>query len=645
MLEKAHEVEITRYGNLPRLLKVVFLVLTIAGVGIVVYYLFGFSVRGYALIDAGYYYLIIACYLSCVFLILPARPKDKAMPWYDLVAAALSFGIPFHFFLNAWNIVNLRWVPASPLNFALAIILCLLVLEAGRRAAGPIYLSICIIVGLYPLYAGHMPGILYGFSSPLDRTIALQVFGSEGLLGVPTKVMGDILIAFLIFAGILIATGAGRFFLNLALALLGRFRGGPAKVAVISSGFFGSLSGSILSNVAATGIITIPIMKRTGYPAHYAAAIEACASTGGGLMPPVMGAVAFVMCVFLAIDYAVVMVAAAIPAILYYFGLLMQTDAYAARVGLRGLPREEIPSFKATIKQGWPFLAVLAFLVWGLAYERWAAMSAFYAAGLMVVLSFSNRETMMTPRRIIEACVIVGRLITQTLAILLPIGFIICGLVITGTGPAFTSGVISLAGGNVYLILLLGVIACYLMGMAGLIVPAYIFLALTLAPAVIEVGGLDPLAVHLFIIYYALLASITLPVAAAAFLGATIAGARPMKTALTAMRLGIVIYFIPFLFVFNPALILRGPILESLYLFALCLVGILLIAEGLEGYLLKVGRIPFWVRTLLVLAGFLIAFPTWTATIIGAAVAVLVIPMAIILKRRKGRAEEPAISE
>ncbi|MFC2003108.1 TRAP transporter permease, partial [Chloroflexota bacterium] len=579
-------------------------------------------------------YLLITCYLGCAFMILPARRKDKTIPWYDIVAAVLAFGIPLYFFLNAWKIVNVGWVPPSPLNFTLALILFILVLEGGRRAAGPIFAAICTIVGLYPVFAGHMPGVLFGFSYPFTSAIALQVFGSEGILGVPLKVMGDILIGFLVFAGIMIASGAGRFFLNLAMALFGRFRGGPAKVAVVSSGFFGSLSGGVIPNIVATGAITIPAMKRMGYSPEYVGAIEACASTGGMIMPPVMGAVAFVMAVLLGVPYATIIVAAAIPAILYYFGLLIQVDAYAARMGLKGLPREELPSLKTTLGQGWPFLATLVFLIWGLAYMRWpGGTAAFYAAGLMFVLSYCSRENMMTPKKILEACVTLGRLVTLTMAILLPVGVIIAGLTVTGTASAFASGVVMLGGGNLYLLLLLGVIACYVMGMAGLLVPAYIFLAISLAPAVINVGGLDPLAVHLFIVYYSLLALITPPVATAAFVGASMAGASPLRTAVTAMRLAIVIYFVPLFFLFSPALILQGAILDTLYLFVFCLVGITLIGGGLEGYALGVGRIPPLARPLLVLAGLLIAIPEWRTTIIGAGLAIAVI--AIILSTRK----------
>jgi len=643
-MQKVEVAEITRYESLPASLKVLFIVLSSVGVGLAVFRIFHFSIMGHTLLDYGYYYLLIAIYLSCAFLILPARKKDRRVPWFDLVAIILVFGIAFYFFLNSWEIMIRGWVPPSLSNFLLACILSLAVLEGARRMGGKIYLTIAILIGLYPLFADYMPGVLWGRSFSIIETVGLHVFGSEGLVGLPSRVMGDLIIGFLIFAGVLIASGAGDFFMKLATAVLGRFRGGPAKVAVVASGFFGSLSGSALSNVASTGSFTIPTMKRLGYPSHYAGAIEACASTGGVLMPPVMGAVAFIMCVVLGVEYAVIMVAAAVPAILYYWGLLLQVDLYAARAGLSRLPQEEIPSIRQTLREGWPFLFVLAFLVWGLAYMRWEAQAPFYASALMILLSFIRKETRLTPKRIVETITMIGKLVAQTMAIVFPIGFIIVGLTSTGVSAALTAAVVSLGGENIFIILVMGAIACYILGMIGLLAPAYIFLAVTLAPSVIVAGGLNELSVHLFIMYYAMLSLITPPVALAAFFAATIAGANAMRTAFHAMRLGIVLYFIPFFFVFNPALVLQdASLLETLWLFIQCLLGIALIAAGLEGYLWKVGKVGWLARLLLCLAGFLIAFPDLNTTLIGVPLALLIIAVILILRRRLGKVTKIAI--
>jgi TRAP transporter 4TM/12TM fusion protein len=627
--------EISRFRYIPAPARVIFVVFSFTGIGIAVIRIFNITIAGQVMLNYAYYYLLFALFLSLAYLMLPMRKKDKTrLPWYDCVLAAATFGIPFYFFTKSWEIVTEGWYPATTPQTILAIIFLLLLVEIGRRAAGTIFLAIVIIMGLYPLYADYMPGVFWGNSHPFLKMTALYVFGEEGLLGPLARVLGDILIGFLLFAGMLLASGAGDFFLKFAFALLGRYRGGPAKVAVVSSGVFGMLSGSGVTNVVATGSITIPAMKKLGFPPHYAGAIEAVASAGGMFMPPIMGAAAFVMCELLQIPYSTVIVAAALPASLYYLGLLLQVDAAAARIGLRGMPREEIPSMRTTLKQGWPFIFVILFLIWGLIFMRWEALAPFYASALMFILSFLRRETMLTPRRLVSAFVRIGNLIASATAILMPLSLVVGGLVITGVALSFSSGAVRLGGESAILIIFIGIVACYIMGMAGLVTPAYIFLAITMAPPIVRIGGLNEIAVHLFLIYYAMLALITPPVCAGAIMGATIAGAPPMKTGFQAMRLGAVIYFLPFFFLFHPALILQGAsLLESMYLYLLCVLGILFIAAGMEGYLLKLGKVRLWMRPLLVVAGGLIAYPEWNTTLIGLALAALSVGIMLISKR------------
>lgn len=641
------KIEITRYESLPKLLKLIFIVLTIFGIGIFIFYIFSWSIRGQVLESFTYYYLLYVAFFTGVFLTLPMRKKDRdRVPWYDLIFAALVFGIFIYLAINGHEIMVTGWLYNPPMfRVALACIVGLLALEAGRRMAGIPFAVICLFFGLYPLFAEYMPGLLWGASKPFDYTVASFAFSAKGILGLPSRVIGELLLGFLIFAGMLIASGAGRFFLNLATAVMGRFRGGPAKVAVLSSGFFGSLTGTPFENIVATGSFTIPAMKRLGYPPHYAGAIEAVASTGGVIMPPVMGAIAFIMAILTNIPYAVIVIAAIIPAILYYWGLLVQVDAYAARVGLKGLPREECPSLLKTLKQGWPYLVVLIFLVVGLIYFRWEAKAPVYASGLLFLLSFTSRETMMTPKRIVATLATVGGLITYIMAALAAIGLLLSGLFIPGSVTALTAKIATLGGVNVIATLMIAVVVCYVMGMVGVALVAYIVLAIIAAPPLVTATGLNLMAIHFFFIYFLLTTGITPPVAIAAFIAAAMAGAPPMKTGFTAMRLAAVLYFIPFFFVFNPSLILEGPILETLYLFALCLVGIWILASGLEGYLLKVGRLSLWSRVLLVVSGFLIAFPGygqtftwWMTSIIGAGLTALVI--AIIRMRGKTAAEK-----
>jgi TRAP transporter 4TM/12TM fusion protein len=509
--------------------------------------------------------------------------------------------------------------------------------------AGPIYTVVCILIGLYPVFAGHMPSIFFGNSFSLLETVGFNVFGSEGIIGMPTKVLGELLIGFLLFAAVLITSGAGQFFINFALATCGRFRGGPAKVSVLSSSFFGTVSGSAVANVVADGPVTIPTMIGVGFPPHHAAAIEAVTSTGGILMPPVMGAVAFVMAAFLGIEYRQVCIAAAIPAFLYYFSLLMQIDAYSAKTGLKGLSREQLPSLKRTMKTGWPFLAVILFLLWGLLYMGWEMYTPYYASLLMLLLSFWSKETRMTPKKLISSLITGGSIITQTVAVMVPIGFIISGLTVPGTSASFTSGIVHLSGGNVLLMLILGVVACYILGMAGMLVSAYIFLAVTLAPAAIQLGHFSPIAVHLFIIYYCMISVITPPVAVAAFVAAAIGGADPMKTGFKAMRLGVAIYFLPFFFLYNPSLIFQGSIPETLFRLLMCMLGLTLIGAANEGYFWLIGNIGLVERVLIFICGLLFAFPETTTDIIGF-FGVIAVLIEIWLRKRIVSRKEIAVS-
>ena len=614
--------EMTRLGALFSWTSIAFVVLCTAGIGLGLAYAFGMPIAGQRLIEGQYYWVFIGIFLAASFIALPGRAAQTAVPVYDAFAAFIALGICLWFSAHAWEIVQAGWT-----NFYAGVVLWVLMLEIARRSGGFPFLMVVFFLGLYPIVADYFPGLLMGIPYTFERMIEAHVFRTEGLMGITTKIVAEIVLGFLVFAGVLIATGAGQFFIDIANAGFGKYRGGSAKVSVVASAFFGSLSGSIFSNIAGTGSITIPTMKKAGYPPHYAGAIEACASTGGVVMPPVMGAIAFVMAITIGVDYATIMVAAILPSFLFYFGLLLQVDGYAARKGLVGIAPENLPSARNVMKRGWPFLIVMVFLVWGLLWMRWEYYAPWYASALMIALSFLQRETMMTPRRLFATLRQIGILVTQTAAIIMPIAFVVSALTITGVTGSMTSGLVALGGDNVYLIIALGVLACFIMGMAGLAIVAYIFLAVTLAPAIIEIGGLNTVAVHFFIVYYAMLSVITPPVGAAAFLAATIAGAKPMKTSFTAMRLGVVIYFVPLFFMFQPALVLQGDLTPLIYVLPSIIIGITLLSGGLEGYLLGVGMVKPLLRLPLAVAGFAFSFPGLLTTLIGGVVSAILIAL------------------
>ncbi|OGA13187.1 MAG: hypothetical protein A3H32_17480 [Betaproteobacteria bacterium RIFCSPLOWO2_02_FULL_63_19] len=607
---------------MPAAIRALVLAMSACGLALAVVYIFGVV----SLLDVTYYFLLMAFYLPLALLFLPAHKHEKGVTWLSYGPALTALGLALFMAYKSPALVYETWVPVTETwQLVVAAALFIVILEAARRSGGNIFLAIVLVLGLYPVFAQHMPGVLWGPPATLARTLAFNVYSSDALLGVVTRVVGEVIIGFLILAALLVATGAADFFLKLAMAIMGKARGGPAKVAVLASGFFGSLSGSIFGNVVSTGSVTIPSMIRAGFPPHYAGALEACASTGGMLMPPVMGAVAFIMADFTNTEYGVIVKAAIIPSVLFYFGLYCHVDGYASRNNMVGAQQEKLPSMREALAEGWPFLLVLFFLVWGLVYMSWERLAPFYASGLLIALTLVKKELRIGWRRAKEIVFETGKLLAETTALLLPTSFILGGLMATGVAPSIAGALVQMGGSSVIPILAIGIIVCMIFGMLGMIVAAYLMLALTFAPAIEQAAGLNTLAVHLFIAYYATLAAITPPVALAAFLASRISGADPIATSMTAARLGVVLYFIPIFFLFEPALILQGSLYRTAIWLTLNIVAIVIIAGASEGVLMGFGRLRTWARPVLFLAGLLIGFPEWKSTAVGIALVLLVL--------------------
>ncbi|MCK9274259.1 MAG: TRAP transporter fused permease subunit [Syntrophales bacterium] len=631
------KVDIAAQRKLPFPLQIVFYIFTLLSVLIAVDFFFSLGLLGFYFTEYQYYYILIALLMPFVYLLLPAsKTAQSYIPWYDYFAAATIFSIAFYFSTQYEPIQWGYWTMNPPLlSLILGTVLIVLTMESARRTGGTAFLIVCIVLSIVPLISHQLPGVLNAPRFEFKILVGHVAFDSEGFLGLPMKVIGGTLFGFLIFAGILIRTGAGAFFLDMANILGGRSRGGPAKVAVIGSAFFGSLSGSSMANIAGTGSVTIPAMKRYGYPNYYAGAVEACASTGGVLMPPVMGAVVFVMVTMTQIPYATILVAALIPSILFYLGLLIQIDGFAAKNGLKGVTREQLPRFWPVFKNGWHFIFVLIFLVWGLLVMRWEVLTPFYASALLfLIIVIMFKKTGFNLGALLSILEGIGGLLVYTIGIILPLAPVVAALLITGLAPSFTAGILNLSGGIPFITLLLGFIACYILGMTGLLVSAYLFLAMGLAPA-LEATGFNVLGVHLFIIYYAMLSIITPPVAAGAFLAANIANAKPMQTAVQAMRLGVVIYVIPFFFVYEPALILQeGTVWQISFHIATAVLGVLLIASSLEGYLIGIGKLKVFSRILIGIIGFLIAMPSTAGVLLSFVLAIPIVTLWVIDKRK-----------
>ncbi len=569
-------------------------------------------------LETQYYYAMMGLLLPLVFLLYPVWPgvgRMDRVPWYDVVLAVATFGICAYFMYRGEAIIDDGWeYDAPPYATYMTYALWIICLDATRRSGGLIIFLICAVISAYPILAPYAPGFLAGQSVDWQTTASYHVFGTESLTGVPMQAFATLVVGFLVFGVALQFTGGGAFFLNLSFSLLGKRRGGPAKVAIFSSGLMGSMSGSVITNVLTTGVMSIPAMKRVGFRPTYAGGVEACASTGGVVMPPIMGATAFVMAVFLEIPYAEIAIAAVIPSLLYFFALFMQIDAYSARFGLSGLPVEELPSLWEVIRDGWYFIFVFIMLIVMLVVMQQEAQAPYWATALLLIINQCSKRHRWGWKQLLDFMVGTGKLFTELAAILAGIGLIIGSLSLTGKVGTIAYELVSLAGENTILLLLMGAATSFILGIGMTVTAAYLFLAITLGPG-LEQGGLNPLAVHMFILYWAMISFITPPVAIGAYAAASIAQCNPLKCGLEAMRLGTIIYFVPFFFVLNPALIGQGPIAEILTVACAAIVGIIMIAAGLQGYMIGLGTLGdgspvHWIlRIALILAGLILALP------------------------------------
>jgi TRAP transporter 4TM/12TM fusion protein len=621
--------------------KGVFLCFSACGMALAINQLFFLMNRfGFSLFQLSYYYAIYAAFLSPVFLLIPASKKCRRdlVPWYDVLLFLATFGICLYYSIHGLTMFVEGWMFALPrIPTILGMILCFVVLEACRRAGGFVLFVLVLFFFFFPMFASHIPSPMTGFPFSFWQTMGMQSMGSDSLAGLAIWTFATLLIGFMIFGVVMTATGGGRFFIDLALGLMGHTRGGPAKVAIVASGLFGSLSGSVIANVLTSGVMTIPAMKKAGYSAHYAAAVETNASTGGVLLPPVMGSIAFVMAMWLGIPYLAVCAAAAIPALLYYFALMVQVDIYAVRKGLKGLSRAELPSLLATLKEGWFYVFAFLLLIYFLAVLRLEGQAPFYAAAALLVIAMIKRSSRLHAGDFISMIMSAGDILVPLAAIFAGISLIIGSLIMTGVSSALASEVMILVGGNAFLALAISALVALILGtgMQGLAV--YIFLALVLAPA-LEGLGFNIIAVHLFIMYYAVLGFITPPVCMGAFVAAGVAGAPSMKTGFYAMRLGTITYFLPFFFILNPALIAQtGSAAAILSAVGTCMLGIILVSGALEGYLWWIGNMGWVVRFFSLISGVLLAVPEMKTNIYGGIIALVALGTYSIVTKAKAR--------
>jgi TRAP transporter 4TM/12TM fusion protein len=549
---------------------------------------------------------ILGLVLVTTYFLFPATRRDSRdkVPWYDVLLALLSL-VPCAYVVFFYEILTDHFAIGLTTRYEVifGLTIMLMVIEATRRVIGPILTALAVFFCLHPLVANYFPWIFHARGYSIERVVGHFYLSGDGILGLPMAVCAKIVVPFIIFGQILQSTGGGGFFLNLALSSMGHMRGGAAKAATIASGLFGMLSGSSLANVATTGVVTIPLMKRIGYTPEFAGAVEAVASNGGSIVPPIMGAVAFIMAEILNIPYWNICVAALIPALLYYFCIVIQIDLRAAKAGIRGLPRKQLPSLKKTLKDGWVYLPPFFVLIYLLSIHQYSpGRGAFWSIITLIITSSLRKGTRLNGRKVIKAFENVGRIMCTVGVACSVAGIIMASIGLTAIGIKFTGELIDLSGGNSFMLLLIAAAGTFILGMGLPQIACYIMVAILVAPALIQ-GGIQPIAAHLFAYWFALTSFITPPVCLSVYTASSIAKSNIMRTGIQAVGLGVVMYIVPFIFVYNSSLLLMGSIKAIIISVIAASVGILMLGVGVEGYSCR--NINWLERSLFVATGIL----------------------------------------
>jgi TRAP transporter 4TM/12TM fusion protein len=553
--------------------------------------------------------LIYGLVLSATFILVPPSKGSggESVPWYDLILSVIGIAagayVAFYYqdiMVDVGIIMTHRVILGS--------FVVLMTIEASRRVVGLPFVIITGVFIVYALFAEHFPGELNTASISYDNLATYLYLDPQGVLGIPFEVAATIVLIFLLFGQAISSVGVSRLFNDTAFAIMGRFRGGPAKVAIAASSLFGIISGSAVANVATTGVFTIPLMKKSGYRPYFAGAVEAVSSTGGQIMPPIMGAAAFIMATFLGLPYATIALSALIPALLYYVAVFVQVDLRAARDHLAGLPRQELPTLRGVLRENWLFSIPFLVLVYTL-FVRWmeAERAGLISVLVTVILGFVlKKKTGTNFKKVVLMLRDTGKGLLEVGVTSGGAGLIIGVLSVTGLAFTFSAVLVSLAKGNVFLLLVLSAIGASILGMGMTVTASYLLMVVLAAPALVEMG-ISPHLAHLFVFYYGVLSFLTPPVCLAAYAAASIAGANMMKTALQSMKLGIAAYLVPFIFAYRPALLMKGTVFEVTEACFTAVIGVIFIGIAAEGYLFR--NIGIMKRVVLFLGGIVTMVP------------------------------------
>ncbi len=581
-----------------------------------------------------YLALFFGLIMGLVFILVPFK-KGASMdrlPWYDLVLSTLGLLVGIYLALYYKEIV-VEMGLLTPLRIVFGTIAIVLILEASRRVLGWPFLTIVLLFMFYALFTFLFPGRLYGKGVSWPRLATFLYLDPQGILGVAVEVGATVVFAFVFFGQALFRTGGGEFFTDSAMAMMGRFRGGPAKVAVLASSLFGTMSGSAVANVVTTGSVTIPLMKKTGYPSYFAGAVEATASSGGQIMPPIMGAAAFLMATFLGLPYGKVTLSAAIPAVLYYLAVFIQVDLEAAKNGLKGLPSEMLPEIFGVLRKGWPFLIPFSVLIDTLFIQTIEADRAgLYATASVFLVCCLRKEDRLHFRKVMNILRETGEGMLEVGVVCCAAGLIIGIVSLTGLGFTFSQALVSLAGKSTLLLLVFGAMGAIILGMGMTVTAAYLLMVVLIAPALIQLG-IAPLNAHLFVFYFAVMSFLTPPICLAVYAAASLAGADMMKTAYQAIKLGIAAYIVPFLFAYHPSLLLQGNMADVIHAIITAMIGISLVAIGIEGFLFR--ELSWLKRGLLILGGLGCMIPGWRSDAMGLVIGIPILFWEWSVNRKK----------
>lgn len=559
--------------------------------------------------------------LGLIFLLFPIKKglqsKQRTVPWYDVVLAFTSMYVAYHKIIFFDDILRSRVTGYGLLDIIISIVAILLLLEATRRTVGVPIVVVASIMILYGIFGNVIPTqILSHPGFAVDRIATNLWYTESGVFGTPIQISAKFIFLFLFFGVILVHTKIGQFFNDLAFALTGRFTGGTAKAAVAASSLQGMVSGSSVGNTVASGSFTIPMMKKAGFKPEFAAATEASASTGGQIMPPLMGAAAFIMMEYLGVNYSVIMLAALVPAILYFAGIFIGTHFEAKRLGIVGLPKADLPSFRKLMKKNGymllPLVLIVGTILAGFSPQR-AALIGIVSA---FVVSMVRKETRLNFRGTVHVLEQGARVALPVIAACATAGIIAGVVSITGLGSKFAAGIIALSGGILPFALLFTMIACIILGMGLPTTANYVVTATIAAPVLINEFGVAPIAAHMFVFYFGIVADITPPVCLAAYAGAGIARANPFQSGVNAVKLAIAAFIIPYIFVFNPILVLVD--VTAIHLIAgivTALLGMVGLSSAVIGYFIRQSRA--WERLVLALGGLMMIIPEFYTSVIG----------------------------